>query len=91
MDKDHLRLIAALSEQTEFLRMSAAAFDEGQFAEAKRLAVAVRTLCHDTRRSHSLLGQLGILDGLTLSTERQLRRQTSLVTTSSSMAMAFSM
>ena len=51
-------------QQADFLRQSAAAFDIGRFAENKRLAVAVRILCHDTGRSHSLLGQVGLLDSL---------------------------
>jgi hypothetical protein len=63
-DRFDLWLIGALIEQADFLRQSAAAFNSGRFAEAKRLAVAVRILCHDTGRSHSLLGQLGLLDEL---------------------------
>jgi len=43
---------------------SIAAFHEGQAAEAKRMAVAVRLLAHDTGRSHSLLAQLGIKNGV---------------------------
>jgi len=42
-----------------FLRASAAAFDAGFEAEAKRLAVVLRVLLHDTKTSASLLGQLG--------------------------------
>lgn len=49
-----------LNEQLEFLKRSAAAFDEGFTDEAKRLATVVRVLVHDTRTSHSLLNQLDI-------------------------------
>jgi hypothetical protein len=49
-----------LSEQIRFLRTSAAAFDAGEDGEAKRIATAVRVLCHDTRSSTSLLTQLNL-------------------------------
>lgn len=48
-----------LLEQLQFLEASAESFDRGFEGEAKRLAVAVRVLLHDTAASHSLLGQLG--------------------------------
>jgi hypothetical protein len=48
-----------LHEQLAFLESSAAAFDAGKHEEAKRLAVSLRVLLHDTKNSHSLLGQLG--------------------------------
>jgi hypothetical protein len=48
-----------LHEQLAFLENSAAAFDAGMDGEAKRLAVSLRVLLHDTNTSHSLLGQLG--------------------------------
>ncbi len=44
-------------EQIQFLEASALAFDQGFEGEAKRLAVTVRVLLHDTDRSHALLGQ----------------------------------
>lgn len=53
-----------LAESREFLGRSALAFDEGYEAEAKRLAVVLRVLLHDTQRSHSLLKQLGVKDRL---------------------------
>lgn len=46
-----------------FLVSSAEAFDRGQGGEAKRLAVSLRVLFHDTAQSHSLLGQLHRLTG----------------------------
>jgi hypothetical protein len=52
--KDHLR------EQINFLRSSAKSFDDGYEGEAKRLAVVIRALLHDTDRSVSLLNQLGM-------------------------------
>lgn len=51
-------LNAHLQEQIGFLERSADAFDAGYTNEAKRLAVTIRVLVHDTRRSHSLLSQL---------------------------------
>jgi hypothetical protein len=58
--EDELR--AHLQEQVRFLKTSAEMFDKGNLAEAKRLAVAVRVLLHDTERSLSLLGQLSLKD-----------------------------
>ncbi len=50
-----------LAEHIGFLKLSADAYDQGRDGEAKRLAVSIRVLCHDTTSSHSLLGQLGSL------------------------------
>lgn len=55
-------LAAHLRDQLVFLRTSGAAFDAGEIREAKRIAVAVRVLVHDTRNSTSLLSHLGIKD-----------------------------
>ncbi len=52
-------LIEHLREQVDFLKASAAAFDAGTLAEAKRLAVTLRVLLHDTPQSKSVLAQLG--------------------------------
>lgn len=57
-------LIAHLREQLQFLRSSSLAFDVGNYGEAKRLAVILRILLHDTKRSASLLTSLGIKDKL---------------------------
>ncbi len=57
-------LISHLTEQVGFLRASALAYDRGVDAEAKRLAAALRTLCHDTARSKAVLAQLGLLTSL---------------------------
>jgi hypothetical protein len=57
-------LLRLLAENQQFLERSAVAFDEGYAAEAKRLAVVVRVLIHDTSQSHSLLKQLGVKEGL---------------------------
>jgi len=48
-----------LSEHLRFLLSSAQAYDNGFEGEAKRLAVSLRVLLHDTPMSKSLLGQLG--------------------------------
>lgn len=47
-----------LSEHLHFLETSATAFDTGYEGEAKRLAISLRVLLHDTKLSKSLLGQL---------------------------------
>jgi hypothetical protein len=49
-----------LSEQLRFLRSSAAAFDGGNLAEAKRLASTLRLLLHDTPKTESLFNHLGL-------------------------------
>lgn len=55
-----------LAEQRAFLLTSAAAYDNGAASEAKRLAVTLRVLLYDYRRSRSLLGarHLDLLDSL---------------------------
>lgn len=57
-----------LADHIGFLRSSADAYDNGQDGEAKRLAVSLRVLCHDSKASHSLLGQLDRLSASFLST-----------------------
>ncbi len=57
-----------LDDHLSFLRNSADAYDNGQDGEAKRLAVSIRVLLHDTANSASLLGQLARLNGKFLST-----------------------
>jgi hypothetical protein len=54
-------LVEHLRRQIRFLARSAAAFDDGDEAEAQRLAVVLRTLLHDTRASRSLFVQLGLV------------------------------
>jgi hypothetical protein len=55
-------MVAQLREQLSFLELSGRAFDEGAEGEAKRLAVVVRVLVHDTRSSVSLLRHLSAKD-----------------------------
>lgn len=57
-----------LNEQLGFLKRSAASYDTGYQDEAKRLAVSIRVLVHDTERSISLLTQLNMKDILFLDT-----------------------
>lgn len=52
-----------LEENLGFLSASAASFDAGHLGEAKRLAVSIRVLLHDTKNSKSLLGLLGWKQG----------------------------
>ena len=47
-----------LTEQIGFLLRSAESYDNGFTDEAKRLAVTIRVLVHDTGKSTSLLKQL---------------------------------
>lgn len=49
-----------LAEQLAFLDVSCASYDAGMRSEAKRLAVTIRVLVHDTASSQSLLWLLGI-------------------------------
>ncbi len=56
-------LITHLHENLRFLKASASSFDSGYTSEAKRLAVTIRVLLHDTRKSQSLLGLLGWKQG----------------------------
>ena len=56
-------LVAHVSENLGFLRRSVEHFDNGHPSEAKRMAVHIRVLAHDTGKSHSLLGQLGWKSG----------------------------
>ena len=53
-------LLERLAESREFLARSSQSFDDGYEAEAKRLAVTLRVLLHETGASHSLLGLLGL-------------------------------
>lgn len=47
-------------QQIGFIETSASAYDAGNEPEAKRLAVNLRVLLHDTRSSTSLLAHLGV-------------------------------
>jgi hypothetical protein len=62
--RDSLRsqedLIARLWEQINFLRSSAAAFDKGDEAEARRLAVTLRIFFIHSQKSKSLFEQLDV-------------------------------
>lgn len=57
-----------LKEQIGFLDRSCASFDKGYIDEAKRIAVTVRVLLHDTASSHSLFQQLGYKDYMLIDT-----------------------
>jgi hypothetical protein len=52
-------LIEHLKDQVNFMVASCISFDRGFEGEAKRLAVAIRILVHDTSSSSALLTQLG--------------------------------
>ncbi|MBB3835664.1 hypothetical protein FHR55_003924 [Xanthomonas arboricola] len=53
-----------LLRQLKYLQSSAKLFDAGDHDEANRLATVMRVLLHDTAKSKSLLGLLGIKDDL---------------------------
>lgn len=59
MKRDQDELINILKEQIGFLETSCSAFDSGNESEAKRIAIIIRVLVHDTDKSTSLLAQLG--------------------------------
>lgn len=56
--------IEHLRDQMGFLRDSAAAYDQGKEADAKRLAAHLRTLLHDAGQSTSVLAHLGVKESL---------------------------
>ncbi len=60
--EEHLR------DHVSFLKASSDAFDTGNTGEAKRIAVSLRVMFHDTKNSHSLLGLLNKLSGSFIST-----------------------
>jgi hypothetical protein len=51
-------LLQHLKEQIFFLQASSLSYDRGFISEAKRLAVVIRVLLHDTSQSQSLLSQM---------------------------------
>lgn len=55
-------LVSDLREQVGFIEDSAYLLDSGKVSEAKRIALAIRVILHDTSNSKSLLGQLGRKD-----------------------------
>jgi hypothetical protein len=54
-------------DQIGFLKSSLQGIDAGRLEEAKRVAVVIRVLCHQTNKSDALLNQLGLLGGRWLS------------------------
>lgn len=59
-------LIGQLREQLAAIEASSAGYDAGHHWEAKRLAVTLRVLLHDTKRAYSLLETLSIKKSLRL-------------------------
>lgn len=51
-------LLKHLQDQIDFMIRSSKSYDQGIVGEARRLAVSIRILVHDTNRSTSLLTQL---------------------------------
>jgi hypothetical protein len=80
--RDRPRLLMELRDQLQFLTNSGRSFDSGFEGEAKRIAVTLRVLLHDTDASQSLLGQLGVKDRLRYvdTTEPRLPGATPIVT-----------
>lgn len=55
-------LMRALDEQLRLLCEYADQYDAGKFVMAKPMATALRVLCHESKTSKSLLGQLNLKD-----------------------------
>lgn len=55
----HNQLVAHREEHLQFIWSSSFSFDQGFLGEAKRIAVSLRVLLHETAQSHSILAQLG--------------------------------
>jgi SEC-C motif len=72
--RSYPELLSKLKSQVGFHRRSSASFDEGTEDEGERLALTTRVLLHDTSRSHSLLGQLGV-KGALLYTDTSIHRE----------------
>jgi hypothetical protein len=53
-----------LKEQLELLNVLVDAYDSGKTTVAKSIATVIRILVHDTKNSHSLLGQLNLKENL---------------------------
>jgi len=58
ISQTHEELLNHLKEQIDFMNSSSHSFDQGIVGEARRLAVSIRILVHDTATSKSLLSQL---------------------------------
>ncbi|WP_435819560.1 hypothetical protein [Micromonospora tulbaghiae] len=65
----------AFEEHLGFLFRSALSYDEGYEDEAKRLAVSLRAILHNTSQSHSLLAQLELTDKLFTDTAEHINPQ----------------
>lgn len=60
VERPRSETLEKLAEQRRFLERSAAAFDDGDEAEALRLAVSARVVVYDSKSSRSLLTQLKV-------------------------------
>lgn len=60
VSRDPAELKQMLIEQVELLQMASTNYDAGRKSAAKHLAVALRVLLHETRKSKGLLHQLGL-------------------------------
>ena len=59
------RLERRLIEQVSQLLRSVDAYEQGHVDEARRMALAIRILLHDTKRQTSLLSHMGLKDAIT--------------------------
>ena len=62
MQQTKAELLNHMKEQISFMLASAESYDHGFEGEARRLAVSIRILVHDTSQSKSLLTQIGKKD-----------------------------
>jgi hypothetical protein len=70
VNQSHEDLLIHMQEQLSFLKNSCEIFDAGNISEAKRIAVVLRVLLHDTKNCISLLGQLKLKNIKFFSTTR---------------------
>jgi len=67
-----IELEQELNDQLRLLLLDAKNYDSGEEIAAKGMATKLRVLCHDTKSSHSLLGQTGKLDTLFHDTAQEI-------------------
>ncbi len=60
MTHSQSELYKRLQEQLQFIKTSSELYDNGNHLESKRIATAVRVICHNTKNSTSLLNHLDL-------------------------------
>jgi hypothetical protein len=62
-------------DQLSFLRKSIAEYDAGDTSEYQRMALAIRILLHETKKSHSLRLQAGLQEALFVSMAQPINKK----------------